>query len=305
MPPREMIVEALLSLILPAFVLAALTLVSISWLGGAKQAPAGAALGVVLAVMLGPTVGHWLHAALGLAGDGVENHFEPWFSSTLTLMPGDSPWNRLPWAALAALCLGRLKYDAKPRAADAWFVRGAASFAIAWWVLPEHTHAIGVWVAPAFASAILLNWILLEYLSRMPTDGSVPLCLLLSFFVASVVLLQAGTARLSESAIVLGSAFAGLAVIASFRGADTSGAVPAAAVMLPGLLLVGNRETSVEAVPVLAYLLAGLAPLTLVIALPFVQWQTVWRLALRLGLIAIPLALALILAMQAGLPAFE
>jgi hypothetical protein len=305
LPPNALILEALLTLMLPAFVLAALVLALVEWLGGAKQAPAAAAFGAILAFTFGPTLGHWLHDALGMGHDGGANAYEFWFGTTLSLMPGESPWNRLPWAALAALCVSRVTCNADSPAADAWLLRGAASFAIAWWVLPEHAHALGVWVAPAFAAAILLNWMILDCLARQPSDGSVPGCLFMSFFVASMVLLQAGIGRLSESAIVIGSACAGLAVIASIRRADTSGVAGGAAVMLPGLLLVGNRETSVEAVPMLAYMLAALAPLALAAALPFAHWHWAWRNLLRLTLIAIPLGFAIRYALEAGPPQFE
>lgn len=298
LPPNEMIVEAFLTLMLPAFVLTALVLALIDWRCGAKQAPAAAALGAIVAFVCGPTLGHWLH-------DFAAGRFEFWFGTTLTLMPGESSWNRLPWAALAALCVGRLTRAPETQLADVWLVRGAASFAIAWWVLPEHAHAIGVWVAPAFASAILLNWMVLECLAQKPSDGSVPMGLTLVFFGASAVLLYASIARLSESAIVIGCAFAGLALSASIRRTDTSGAMAGAAVMLPGLLLAGNRETVVEEVPLHAYLLAGLAPLTLAATLPFAHWHGVWRYLLRLALIAVPLGLAVKFAMQAGPPPFE
>jgi hypothetical protein len=298
LPPNAIIVEALFTLILPAFVLAALALALIEWFAGAKQAPAAAALGVIFAYALGPTLGHWGY-------DGIKDPLEYWFSNTLILMPGDSPWNRLPWAALAALCVGRLTRGADAPAADVWLIRGAVSFAIAWWVMPEHVHALGVWVAPAFGGAILLNWMVLECLARKPSDGSVPMALVLCFFVASMVLLYAGIARFSGAAIVLGSAFAGLALVGYVRRADTSGSAGGGAVMLPALLLAGNRETVVADVPLVAYVLTGISPLTLAAALPFAHWPWYARILLRLALIALPLGIALALTMQAEPPAFE
>jgi hypothetical protein len=158
---------------------------------------------------------------------------------------------------------------------------------------------------PVLAGVMLLNWMLLETLASKPSDGSVPLCVFACFFVASVVLLYASIGSFSQPAVVIASAYAGLAVVAFWRGVDVSGALPAAAVILPSLLLAGQQESVVETVPIWTYGLAALAPLTLVLALPFTHWATGWRMAWRIGLIALPLAGAIVLAMQAGPLLFE
>jgi hypothetical protein len=306
LPPSHIVRDALLYLILPAFLLAAMTLGLIAWFGGEKQAPGGAALGFLAAVIGGPTLGHWFYDLIRFAREGSEakDLFEFWFSLTLAPMPPSSAWSRLPWAALAALCVGRLTREAP--AADAWLVRGATAFALAWWIVPEHTlEAIAWWIVPALAAAMLLNWMLLDYLASKPIDGSVALGVFACFFAASVVLLHASIARLSEPAVVIASAFAGLAVVAFWRGIDTSGAMPAAAVVLPVLSLTGQQESVVEAVPMGAYVLTALAPLALVFALPFTHWPTVWLMAWRFVLVAIPLSGAIALAMQAGPLQFE
>jgi len=296
MPPIEHILDTLYYSILPEFAIAFLVLAIIAW-RDEKYAPGGAAIGLIFAVALGPTIGHWLHDFVKSFGDGPASEYVFWLTGVLKPMPNESTWNRLPWTALAALCVGRLTRDVS---ADAWLVRGATSFAIAWWVMPEHALAIGTWVVPAFAAIILLNWMLLECLASKSNDGSVALCVFLCFFVASLVLIQAAFASLGEPAIMFGSAFLGLAVVAWWRGVDVSGAMPAAAVMLPGMLLIGQQESTVETLPLLGYVCAAVAPLVLVLALPFAHWHWLWRHLLRLALIAIPLGLAVKFAMDAG-----
>ncbi len=106
-----------------------------------------------------------------------------------------------------------------------------------------------------------------------------------------------------NAAIVLAAAMGGIAVVARFWGADAGGAVPAAAVMIPGLLLMGKLETFSD-IPWSAFALPAAAPLLLADALPFGHIKTdrsarrrfLWMVCLLL----IPLVIALYLAHQAA-----
>src|ERR1019366_8828206 len=143
--------------------------------------------------------------------------------------------------------------------------RGAAALGIAWWVIPVDAREV-VWLAPSFAAVVFLEWVVLERMTAQPPDGSVAFCLAMAFLTAGVVLLFAGIARWMEAAVVCASALAGIGLVAWLRRADVSGIVPAAAVLLLGLLLMGQRETSVTAIPWYAFALAALSPLMLALA---------------------------------------
>jgi hypothetical protein len=167
-------------------------------------------------------------------------------------------------------------------------------------VIPEPTRATFVWLAPAFAAVVFLEWELLQRLAAEPPDGGVLLCLALALMTAGVVLLYASIARWMEAAVICASALAGMGLVAWWRRADASGAIPAAVVILTGLLLMGQRETGVETIPWSAFAVAALAPLMLAGAWPIRHWPGLPRHLARLLLILIPLIVAILLAQQAG-----
>src|SRR5436853_7041095 len=117
MPPLHLILDLVLGAILPAFGVSVVVTAAVIGLLGTRHVPVAAALGLSAG------------AALGL-----------WLREALTLVPGDSPWNRLPWAALAALWVGRVARlpDLQPSAG--WFLRAAAAVGIAWMVIPAETR---------------------------------------------------------------------------------------------------------------------------------------------------------------------
>src|SRR5262249_28795926 len=86
MPPLHLVWDVLANAVLPAAVAAALVFALIAMAGGKKCAASAAALGLAAGV------------ALGL-----------WRRDALTLIsPDESPWNRLPLAALGAALVGLL-----------------------------------------------------------------------------------------------------------------------------------------------------------------------------------------------------
>jgi hypothetical protein len=240
----------------------------IEWLGGAKQRSAGAAL----AVIAGAGLGWWLNGVLTVAGP-------------------DSSWNRLPWAALIALVIGRVANLADVQFSDGWLVRAAVSAAVAWWVVPEADSAELPWLIPALATTIWLLWILLDKLTNQPASGSVSAAVILALLTAGGVLVFAGTKRLMDVDVILASAIAGIALVAWLRGFGINGAIPAAAVILPSLLLMGQRTTFAE-FHWCVFLLPALAPLLLAITLPFKDWPRLRLHAARIALILIPLGVA-------------
>src|SRR5437764_160332 len=129
--PWDQIVAALLYLVLPALASAVLVMAAAAWLGGPRQAAAGAALGV----SVGAALALCLHAAMPALLEHGADIARLALADALTL--DRSEWNRLPWAVLAALCVGRLAYLADVHASDGWLLRGGASIAIAWTLVPE------------------------------------------------------------------------------------------------------------------------------------------------------------------------
>src|SRR4029077_20758389 len=109
----------------------------------------------------------------------------------LTLVPE----NRVAWAALAAICVGRVARLPHLPTMDGWFLRAATVYGIAWWVIPETIpeplREEAFWFAPSTAVVMFLYWVILERIA----DGATALCLTLCFLAAGAVLLHAGIAR--------------------------------------------------------------------------------------------------------------
>jgi hypothetical protein len=299
MPPFDEVRDMLLWGVLPSLLAASLVFAAIVGLGGLKQAPAASALGLIVGVVLAL----WLRAAHPLVP--TEEEPSPLLAAVrfaLSLANGDASWNRLPWAILAALAVERLARVVDTHTNEGWLLRGAASVGIAWWVIPEPLREKFVWLAPAFAAVVFLEWVLLERLAAEPPDGGVLFCLALVFMTAGIVLLHAGIARWMELAVFCAMAFAGIGLVAWWRRADVSGAIPAAAILLPSLLLMGERGTAVKAIPWYAFALVALAPLTLVASWPLRNRPGVARYIVRVVLVLIPLVAAVVLTRIAAGP---
>jgi hypothetical protein len=279
MPPPELVLGKLVHIVLPALGMAAVVMASVLLVGGPKQGPLGAALGLAAGAAL-----------------------VSWLEYLWPVPPASSSWNRLPWASLAALWIGRVaRLPTLPPATGA-LLRAGTAILIAWLVLPADLRHDNDWLAPAFAALIFAQWSLLERVAAEAPGGSVPFCLAVVFLGAGAVLIHASAARGMDSAAALASALAGVALVAWWWRADAGGAVPASAVMLPGLLLMAQQES--ELVPWYAFLLPALAPLLLVEALPTNHWQgTRWRLlrlAVMLLLVLIPIVAAVAIAHAAA-----
>jgi hypothetical protein len=262
MPPLELLLEVLLYTVGPAaLVAAALT-------AAGSCCARGRLLGTALALALGFTAGLWTRAALDTLSTSAFSSAQLARSlpEALTLISGASEWNRLPYAALAALLIGLLARCPRVPPVLAWLVRAAAAGLISWCVVPAAYQTAVWWLAPALAVVVFAQWALLEPLAaRAP--GGVALALALSAFVAAGVLIHAGSARLTDAALALGGALGGIAVAAAWLRGAAGGAVPGAAVLLPGLLLMGQQETFSE-ISWLAFALAAVAPLMLVLTWP-------------------------------------
>lgn len=281
LPPLNLLLDVLLFAVLPALVVAAGVTFAVGRLAGEKHGPFGAALGLAA----GTALGFWLR-------------------DSLTWMPGDSSWNRLPWLALAGLWLARSARLADLTLIEGWLLRAALTAGCAWLVIPSATRAEFAWLMPAFALVVLAAWFVLELPAAQPPGGGVPFALSLSFFAASVLLIHAGSARLTDVATVLSAALAGVAAVAWWRGTDASSVAPAVALLLPGVLLTGQQETFSE-VPWTAFALAAGAPLMLAPTFFLRDWKPIGIRLVQLGLALIPLGIAIFLAAQTGPLQFE
>jgi hypothetical protein len=292
LPPPDILRDVLLYAVLPALLASAAIMALVERFLGAKQAPAGAAIGLAVGIVLGL----WIRRA----------SFEGWhvgpdetlasalansLRMALTLFSGESAWNRLPWAALGLLCVGRVARLPDLQPIDGWLLRGAAALTATWLVIPAKSQEEVAWLMPAFAVVVLAEWAILEILAAQPPGGTVIFSAATAFFVASTVLIQAAWATKADVAIVLSSALTGLAIVAAWRRVDGGGGAPVAALLLPSLMLMGQQETE-SAVPWQAFALTACAPLMLAITLPLRRWQSVWLRALQFGLVLLPLGVA-------------
>lgn len=296
-PPWSAIVPTVLYMVLPAVAAAAIIVAAVERIGGSKQAPPGAALGL----MVGAFLGLWMRDALPLVVDGGSpKAFLTVLPNVLTLVSGESSWNRLPWAMLAALSLGLIAQLADAHAGDGWLLRGGVAIAIAWVLIPDDLREMFVWLAPAFAVVVWAQWVILDRLAAQPASFSVPLALMLSLVAAAGVLIHAGTARLMDATLVQACALTGLLLVSWWRRLEVGGALPALAVALPGLLLMGKLTQMEEKMHWAAFALPACAPLLLVATMPFTHWPKLRLHFVRLVLVLIPLAFALFLAREAG-----
>jgi hypothetical protein len=255
----------------------------VRFVGGAKLASMGTALGLGGGFLLGN-----------------------WLRGTLTLAPGASSWNRLPWIALAALAVGvAVRLPRTPL--SVWLLlRASLAAAAAWWVVPAEVWLETPWLPATFGAVILAEWVLLEFLAAKPPGGSVPWMLAMTAFCAAAILIHAGTARLMDVATVLGAALFGVGAATWWQQSESGGAVSGAVLVLPGILLMGQQETFSE-VPWTAFAFAACAPLTLALTLlPPIRLWPGWKIGLcRFALVLVPVAVAVLLAVQAGPLEFE
>jgi hypothetical protein len=151
-----------------------------------------------------------------------------------------------------------------------------------------------------------VEWGVLSLLATQLPGATLPLGAALSFFAAAAILIHAHTARMTDVATFIASAFVGLSAVAWWARSDCGVAMPAAAVMLPGLLLSGHYETFSE-VPRTSFLIAGIAPAApmLCLAPPFAQLRPSVRRLLFFVLLLLPAAAAVALTMQAESLSFE
>jgi hypothetical protein len=141
--------------------------------------------------------------------------------------------------------------------------------------------------------------LILQRLSQQTAKTIAPLIASLALFSAAQVVIFAHSKSLLDVANVAGMIFFGFAVVALIGKLDFAAVLPAAAVILTGVLIAGFHETYSD-LPRVTFVLPVLAPLFASVGLlPGVQRRSVrmqWLLVLAVSVI--PLLAAAIVAMS-------
>src|SRR5262245_6645503 len=219
LPPANLVRELLVSAVLPSLA-AAVAVLALSLIAGKQR---GAAVGAALALAAGFAAGNYLRGVV------------PW-------VPERSAWHWLPAAALAALAAGLIARIPRVPVPVRFLLRAAACALAACLLAPADLRAEKSWLQPAFLLVVLVEWEVLEGSAGRSPGGGVPLGLALVFVGGAAVLIHAHSARLADVAFLVAAAFTGIAAVAWWARADGAGAMPGAAVLLPGLLLAGHSE---------------------------------------------------------------
>jgi hypothetical protein len=286
LPPPALVWEAVREMLLPAMITSAVVLAV--WLNvvGLRAASTGSAL----ALVAGFAVTNAIRGALPFALDKTNG------------------LHRVLWAAVPPLLLGQL---AQAPRMPVWFglVLRAGGAGLATWILapPREIDSLpAAWLPWAFAGLVLASCLITEQSTYHSLGSDGVWCFVLTSFAAAVLLLHASFARGADAALMLGAALFGVVSVSSWLRADVRGAIPAAAVLVPGLLLVGKTDTFSE-VPLISYVLVAMAPVVLLPTLaPFLRrFAGIWLLSLRMMLVLSLVVPAVVLAIRAVPDAFE
>jgi hypothetical protein len=254
--------------------------------------------GDILAVAIGLVAGF---AALAGSGEIVANFLKP-----------SSTWDWLPAVALLANALGIAdRLILEPGLASAksskqlwrslrWGTRLGIGL-LAGWLLMRAQSALepvsGGWIAALAVTATGL-WAL-DFVARSWPGSVLPMLLTLVAFAAAALMHLCGFITLAMMGGVLGAVLAACTVVGWLRphAAVTRGAVPALAVLLPGLLFCSHFNDYSET-PAACHLLIVAAPLVLLVTSipPVARLSSGWLALLRVAVVLLPLAAALTIA---------
>ena len=222
------------------------------------------------------------------------------------------PWEWLPRAALVLILVGlasrwlglllaRVLPERRWWAANlfVWAPRVAAVVAVSGWLVSERWAAEHSWLPWALPVVMMLNWVVLDTVSRSGSGAEVAAYLSVNAMAVGAVLLYMDWAAVTEVAVMLGAALFGVTVAAWLAKTDASGAIPAAVAFLPALMVAG-RTSAIGSVPLASFWLLALAPLTLSpFLIPRLAKHDGWKTrTARAVLILIPVLIALVLADQ-------
>lgn len=301
LPPLEMVLEISLHALLLPFVVAAVVVVMCTrWLP-----PLGRWAGGALALAAAFGAGNYFRGAVQFRID----HERPlawdelarsaWSALAITPAGADVPipparyW--LPWVVALGFA-AELLVNARfvPRIIK-WIVRGLAVVVATRLLVPPELNGEIPWLWPALAATCLVDWWLLDTSGAEAPPGWMALGLAGVSLAAATVLIHAHTARFTDVATILSGTWLGIAGAAYWTKSQPGGAIPAFAIGLPGLMLVGEQSTFSE-VPSAAFSLIALAPIPLLFVRkwPKMTWRFAfagWMLLLAPAAVGVALAL--------------
>jgi hypothetical protein len=272
--------------------------------------PAAAAALVIFALVIlafGRKAAVPASALAMLIGFGVANYRHPLFPWLPELRAGLGPWQWLPALLILVQVDGLLAQSKGVPWWGGWRLRLGAGLIAALIVVPAklpdewpvHVQE-KAWPLAVFTLMVALGWAGSEAVARQSPGGAIGLGLAAALFGGSIVVLHAHYGKCAEVMTFPAAALLGISIVSFIRKSDIGGAVPAVALLLPSLLLIGATESYSE-VPWYAFLLAALPPLTVgLLAIPplarqtgFAKWLLFWLLCLG------PTVAAVVVAMRA------
>ena len=283
-PPLDLLVPAVVhGLIVPAGVAAIVLALTLTW---KRRRGGGATIGSAdgLAAGLGLLAGF-----VALAGS---------IQIDWDFLKPDDGWDWLLGLAILATLVGGIA--GRP---------GSVSFGLRWgvrlvvaglegWLLARAEKVHPAW-ALGIALAVLSLWGLLDRLARRRPGITLPALLATIALIAAAVLELAGLLSFAQMAGVLGAVLVGLACLARWmpEASPARGAVPAFAVMVPGLMFTGELNTYSD-VPPTSFGLVLAAPLALALIDSPIgsrlagRWTRALSIAAMVALLALAAALA-------------
>ncbi|MGL4554882.1 MAG: hypothetical protein ACRC33_27255 [Gemmataceae bacterium] len=290
MPPWSEVQDALLRVVLPAAGAAASVFLLIRLLGRERLTPLAAAA----ALAAGVVAGVWCREPAPLLPEG---GLLAALGNSLERPPAGAdvprPYFWLTWSVLAALLVDVLARLPRVPPSAGWAARALVAACAPRRRGGDDLRNERPWLPWALAASSLALWAVGHELGRGRRGGLVPLVYAAAFAAAGVVLLHAHTARLTDLALIPAFALFAVAAAAALLPGD-AGAAAAAAVYLPGLMLIGQQGTFSD-VPTAAFALAGLSPLA-ALPVPLRGWKGA---AAQVGLPLLVAAAAVALAMRA------
>jgi hypothetical protein len=301
LPPWPVVQELLLRLVLPAFAAAAALFGIVCLLtrsAGVRMiaGAAGLAAGLFTGNYCRELLTWWPLDPSALAAVQDDASKVSWWQV-------ERGWTALLPAAAVALCGGLIAALISVRTHKgvgvALRVMVAAVCAL-WLTEPFSQLSLPATIALVFAGMVL-NWESAVLLDRIGTGRiAVPVLTLIWGGAAATVLIFAHSARFSDLAVSVTSAFFGAGIVAVLWGQNMSVLFSAPAIFLPGLLLGGAVNTFSE-VPLTAFALTAFAPCALwVVFLPPIRrWPLRFQAAAAVIAVLVPCAAAVTLAMRA------
>lgn len=288
-PPTQEIVDAQLQVeVLPAFAASLLILALTLIVFGSRRAVPGAALGLIVGLALGNYLGEvQLDYSFSRGEDA-------WYQF------GRAGYEWLPWAALLAFLHGLMARTPGVPTYVGGVLRLEAAAAATLMLVPGPMIEEHGWLPFAFAAVVLAEWILLEVIAYNTPGGDIPLALAIIFLSLPLIIYHTGFPTLMVTAAILGGALIGIVAVTWLGKCDSGGIIPVSVVMLNGMA-VSAQYNNFGGLPAYLFVIMALAPLALLLMLlpPFYKLSPAKRQLLHLGLVLVPVLVALGLAYEA------